>query len=211
MTPDGGIGNRKTEKIKKTNPQNWQFADFGDFFVKNTKISLFRCEKKSYNMLWVNKSLMMVGCIFSFDFVGTKYKDLWRGKQKMEKQKQKVRRFSIRWKIIVPACIIVILMAVVMGANSYVKIRNGMVEMGGEEAAMAVKIVVSAVDGDALETVTADSVGSDAYNDIYNDISNARNQCGDKIIYLYTLYTDGSTVYYGIDTDTIDPCEYGEV
>ncbi|MCM1106405.1 MAG: methyl-accepting chemotaxis protein [Blautia sp.] len=124
-------------------------------------------------------------------------------------KKQKTRRMSIRWKITIPAAFIVVMIAVVMGVNSYVAVHNGMLEMGVEEAQMAARIAAAMVDGDALETINADSVGSDVYNQLYDSMVSVRDDCGIK--YMYTIYTDGSSAYYSIDTDEVNPCAYGTV
>lgn len=124
--------------------------------------------------------------------------------------KQKTRRMSIRVKILLPVSVLVILICVVIGVNSYLSIKKGMVEMGVEEARMAATIAGKIVDGDQLEQITAQDEGSTQYNALLAVMTDIRDECGIK--YLYTLYTDGSQVYYGIDTDqTEDRAQFGEV
>ena len=65
----------------------------------------------------------------------------------MEKQKIKVRKLSVQLKVAILASLLLIQACVVMGLNSYSRIRTGMIEMGVEEAEMAATIAHSVVDG----------------------------------------------------------------
>lgn len=121
--------------------------------------------------------------------------------------KQKTRRLSIRWKVLLPVCVIILLISVVLGMNSYLSISNGMIEMGVEEATMAANIAAANVDAGLLASMNTDLVGSEGYESLMDQMTKTRDMCG--IRYLYTLYTDGSRVYYGIDTDTLQPSAFG--
>lgn len=123
-------------------------------------------------------------------------------------EKRKTRRLSIRWKILLPACAIVVLLSLVLGINSYKSITDGMVEMGVEEAAMAANIAMMTIDGDQLSQVTKDTLGDANYEALYAKMNALKQQCG--ILYLYTIYIDGGKVYYWIDTDPENPGEYGQ-
>lgn len=123
-------------------------------------------------------------------------------------EKRKTRGLSIRWKILIPACIIVVLLSLILGINSYKSIMDSMVEMGVEEAAMAANIAMMTIDGDQLSAVTADTIGDANYEALYARMNDLKDKCG--ILYLYTIYTDGSKVYYWIDTDPENPGEYGQ-
>ncbi len=113
--------------------------------------------------------------------------------------RKKTRRLSIRTKILVPTSVLIILLCVVMGVSSYVRTREGLVAMGVEEARMAAVISVKVIQGDSLKKAVQEGEQSAAYQEMASTMRNIREDCGIK--YLYTLYTDGSRVYYGIDTD----------
>ena len=116
---------------------------------------------------------------------------------------------SIRMKILVPATVLIIAICVSMGIYSYTCIHDGMVEMGVEEAQMAAQIVVDILDADILETLEPGCEGKKEYQLLLKDLRNAQNRYG--IAYLYTLYTDGSNVYYGVDADSSEAhCAFGE-
>lgn len=114
--------------------------------------------------------------------------------------KTKVRRLSIRWKIMIPATILIIIMCTVIGVNSYSRIKTGMIQLGIEEAQMAASIAVFAVDGDSLSQVKAGYESTEDYQKNLTALRNIKELCG--IAYLYTLHTDDNAgLYYGIDTD----------
>ncbi len=48
--------------------------------------------------------------------------------------KTKVKKLSIRWKILIPSTILVIAMCAVIGLNSYNRIKTGMIQLGVEQA-----------------------------------------------------------------------------
>ncbi|MCI9526083.1 MAG: methyl-accepting chemotaxis protein [Lachnospiraceae bacterium] len=117
-------------------------------------------------------------------------------------KRKKTRGLSIRTKILVPTSILIVLLCIVMGVSSYIRTRDGLVAMGVEEARMAAVISVKVIDGDALEKAVQTGEQSTEYQEMASSMNAIREDCGIK--YLYTLYTDGSQVYYGIDTDKTD-------
>lgn len=113
--------------------------------------------------------------------------------------KQKTRRLSIREKILWPAILLILAVCIILGLTAYVNINKGMVAMGVEEAQMAAKVAQSAVDGDLVKTLKAGDEETEAYQTLITAMRDVQQNFG--IAYLYTLYTDGSKVYYGVDTD----------
>lgn len=116
--------------------------------------------------------------------------------------KAKTRKLSIRTKILLSSGILVVLICMFIGINSYLQIKNNMILMGVEEADMASNIAIQMVDGDLLSNLHPGDEDSEEYVQVLNALRKARDVCG--IEYLYTLYTDGQTVYYGVDTDETD-------
>lgn len=90
----------------------------------------------------------------------------------------------------------------VMGLNSYLHIKDGLVAMGVEEAQMAAVISTKVIDAGQLAAISEDKVGSGEYNALFDSMNGVKEDCGIK--YLYTLYTDGDKVYYGIDADNTE-------
>ena len=117
-------------------------------------------------------------------------------------EKRKARGIGIRTKILLPTTVVIILLCVVMGMNSYQRTKEGFVEMGVEEAQMAAVISARTIDADQLAGMSAEDQGSAEYNALLESMRSVKEDCG--IQYLYTLYTDGNKVYYGIDTDNTE-------
>lgn len=117
----------------------------------------------------------------------------------MNKGKIRTRRLTIRAKILIPSIIIVVLVCGLMGYNSYMRFEKSMVRMGVEEADMAATIVVDSLDANLVSEVTVGSEGTQVYQNLQGDLRKKQKTCG--IAFLYTLYTDGKKVYYGVDSD----------
>ena len=114
--------------------------------------------------------------------------------------RKKVRKWSIRYKILVPSGILVMIMCIIMGLNAYSRIRSGMIALGVEEARMAAAMAESAVDGDTIREIREGAEGSEAYETTLSTLREVQQICG--IEFLYTLYSDdNSSVHYGVDTD----------
>lgn len=112
----------------------------------------------------------------------------------------KVRRLSVRWKILIPATVLIIVMCVIMGANAYIRIKTGMIQLGVEEALMAASVAQSVVNGDNLANIGEGFENTDAYQDTLTDLRQIQGIC--DIAYMYTLHTDDNAhLYYGVDTD----------
>lgn len=117
----------------------------------------------------------------------------------MNKGKIRTRGLTIRAKILIPSIIIVVLVCGLMGYNSYTRFEESMVRMGVEEADMAATIVADSLDVNLLSEVTVGSEGTQVYQNLQGDLRKKQKACG--IAFLYTLYTDGKKVYYGVDSD----------
>lgn len=114
-------------------------------------------------------------------------------------ERGKIRGISIRAKILFPTSVLIILLCVVMGTNSYRRTKEGLVAMGVEEAKMAAIISTKVIDGEQVAELSAEKNESAEYKKLLESMFGLKKDCGIK--YLYTLYTDGDKVYYGIDAD----------
>lgn len=116
--------------------------------------------------------------------------------------KRKTRGIGIRAKILIPTSMAIILLCVVMGFNSYQRTKEGLVEMGVEEAQMAAVISARVIDAGLVAEMSAETQNSEEVSALLQTMLELKQSCG--IQYLYTLYTDGNRVYYGIDADNTD-------
>lgn len=129
--------------------------------------------------------------------------------EKAKVRKEKTRKSSIRFKIMLPSCLLVTIICVLLGAMSYRSIKDGMVGMGVEGARMAAQIATDVIDPDILSTLTPGCENSAEYRLQLAKMRAEKDKYG--IAFLYTLYTDGSQVYYGVDTDESEQqAEYGK-
>ncbi len=86
-----------------------------------------------------------------------------------------------------------------------------MVSMGIEQAEIAAKVAVGQIDASVADLKPGDE-GSPEYEGMLQALLDAKHTC--SVAYLYTLSTDGSAVFYGIDTDEYEelrPVFEGEV
>ena len=130
-------------------------------------------------------------------------------KQKKKKKKIKTRGLNIQAKIMIPAVIVVVLLAALMGVNSYLRLKDSLSSMGVEMAKMSTDMAMASIDASLIPDIKEGSEYSEAYYDINRILRQQKDACG--IANLYTLYTDGSTIYYGVDTDTENPNAPGTV
>ena len=137
-----------------------------------------------------HRSIMCYTCAIHVDI---------RRSVEMNKGKIRTRRLTIRAKILIPSIIIVVLVCGLMGYNSYTRFEKSMVRMGVEEADMAATIVADSLDANLVYKVTVGSEGTQVYQNLQGDLRKKQKACG--IAFLYTLYTDGKKVYYGVDSD----------
>lgn len=113
--------------------------------------------------------------------------------------KQKTRKMSVRMKILLSASVIIIMICTILGSVTYQCIKDRMIDMGIEEANMAATIALKFIDGDMAGRLEPGCEGGEEYQTLILSMRDVQKDCG--IAYLYTLYTDGSKVYYGVDTD----------
>ena len=113
--------------------------------------------------------------------------------------KQKTRKLSIRYKIIFPATFLIILVCLIIGGNSYMRIRNSMIDMAVEEASLAAKIAAKSVNPTWVAGSASEKEGSITYNLLLSQLTKLRDECG--MLYMYTVYLADGKSYYGLDTD----------
>ncbi len=118
---------------------------------------------------------------------------------KEKTERQKTRKLSIKTKIMVPVGLLIVLICVILGFTAYHSIHSGMVQMGVEQADMAATMALKVVDGDMLSGAGAGFEETAEYQELLVSMRDIQKSCG--IAFLYTLYTDGSAVYYSLDTD----------
>lgn len=124
--------------------------------------------------------------------------------------KQKTRKLSIRMKLLFTTGALILAICLAMGISFYFSIHNEMVAMGVEEAQMAAQVAKDVIDGDLVAELEPGCENKESYQTLLTVMREVKANFGIK--YLYTLYTDGSKVYYGVDTDVSeDQAEVGQL
>ncbi len=123
--------------------------------------------------------------------------------------KQKTRKLSIRYKIILPSTFLIILVCLIIGGNSYTRIQNSMIEMAVEEASLAAKFAANSVNPAWIPDIVPGAEGSVIYNLLLKQLTGLREECG--MLYMYTIYLENGQSYYGLDSDESENhCMIGE-
>lgn len=113
---------------------------------------------------------------------------------------EKTRKMGIRNKIILPAAIMIVMVGIALGIPWYSSMEEELTSLGGQQAQMAGKVAVSVVDTDLVQALEPGCESTEGYQTLLTSLREVQQEYG--MLYLYTLYTDGKTVYYGVDTDT---------
>lgn len=123
--------------------------------------------------------------------------------------KQKTRKLSIRYKIILPSTFLIILVCLIIGGNSYMRIQSSMIEMAVEEATLAAKVAAKSVNSAWIPDIVPGAEGTVVYNLLFKQLNGLRDECG--MLYMYTVYLENGESYYGLDTDESENhCMIGE-
>ena len=133
-----------------------------------------------------------------------------KSEKKQKAFKQKVRRISIWWKLLVPVNIVILLLCGTLGVFSYNTLEEELLAMGQIQAITVARLAATDLAPEIVEQITEPGMeGADLYKS-QQDILIHYQEKG-NVLYIYTLYTDGKNVYYGVDADTTETaCAIGE-
>lgn len=122
--------------------------------------------------------------------------------QKSRAKKQKVRRISIRYQLLVPVGLIMILLVVIIGFSVYNETKKGYIEMALEQADVVAALVADSIDGEEMEQLNQDGTKSEHYLPLLKSMKRKQEKYG--LAFLYTVYKDDGKLCYGIDTDSTE-------
>lgn len=124
--------------------------------------------------------------------------------------KQKVRRLSIWVKFLLPVSAVVLIVCALLSIFSYMTLQEEMIAMGQTQAQTVAALTAGSLDADILAEITEPGMENTAgYLEQQKVLINAQEK--GNVLYIYTLYTDGAVVYYGVDADkTETACAVGE-
>ena len=113
------------------------------------------------------------------------------------------KKVSIKWKILTPVLIVNILVCATMGSILGVRMSNTTSELAAQQALVAARITAKAVDVDTIVQLKPGEEHTDRYIDAAVALDAARAEAG--VLYAYTLTTDGTQVYYGLEASMEEP------
>ncbi|MBR4795482.1 MAG: methyl-accepting chemotaxis protein [Lachnospiraceae bacterium] len=123
----------------------------------------------------------------------------------------RTKGLSLRWRIIIPAAATVLVSCLFITIVMIVSAKRGYTDLGVSQAKMIASVAAGEVEGDLHERVVSNgSESSSEFGQIQENLTRLKESSG--ILAVYTLYTDGTKVYYGVDTTAADGthCALGE-
>lgn len=125
-------------------------------------------------------------------------------------KKQKVRKLSIWIKLLLPVSIVVLGVCSLLSAFSYITLQEEMIEMGQIQAQTVAALTAGNLDAEVVAQITEPGMEDTQMYKSQQKVLITAQEKG-NVLYIYTLYTDGTTVYYGVDADTTETaCAIGE-
>ena len=123
-------------------------------------------------------------------------------------RKRKVRKVSIVYKMLIIAMIITFIFSGAVGFLSNVRAKERILELVGNECSVVGELTSTLIDYSELSNVRPGNNNQEYVDYVKTELNKIANISDIK--YIYTLYKDGNSVYYGIDADTENPCDIGE-
>ena len=129
---------------------------------------------------------------------------------KVKVKNQKVRKRSIRWKLLLPVAAVIAVVCSLLSAFAYMTVQEEMIAMGQLQAKTVASLAEANLEAEVIAQITKPGMeDTDLYKSQQEILINVQER--GNVLYIYTLYTDGQTVYYGVDADTTETaCAIGE-
>ncbi len=124
--------------------------------------------------------------------------------------KQKVRKISIWWKLLIPVNAILLAVCTLLSVFAYMTLQEEMMSMGQMQSQTVAALAVANLDPEVIAQITEPGMeDTEAYKSQQEELIHVQEK--GNVLYIYTLYTDGKKVYYGVDADTTETaCAIGE-
>jgi len=125
------------------------------------------------------------------------------GKTKKEKSgfyaggRHKTRKMRITTKVIIPTAFVIVAVCAVMAYMFKARMETDMIASGAQVAKYVGTKAVDELDGNLLDKLKPGGENSGAYTALKNSMTDTIK--GSPIKSIYTLYTDGQSVYYGTE------------
>lgn len=128
------------------------------------------------------------------------------------KQKQSLRntvRFGVKAKILIPVIVVNVIVCATLGIFLERRMQNTATELAAELALIAAQSIADSIDPSDLLGLQEGDETTDTYQRVAAAMDSARAEAG--VLYAYTLTTDGTNVYYGVEAAQEEPEPIGSV
>ena len=113
------------------------------------------------------------------------------------------KRTSVKWKILIPVLVVNIIVCATMGSVLGIRMSNTTSDLAAQQALVAARITSKAVNVDEIIKLNPGDDHTQIYMDAATALEAARIEAG--VLYAYTLTTDGTQVYYGVEAAMDEP------
>ncbi len=121
---------------------------------------------------------------------------------------RKTRKLSMTVKLLLMTCLVVWGAICLIVTFTILARTKDYKNLAGKEAVAISVLIQEHMDKDVLKKAVANGSDSAEFKQIKQQLTDYIEKTDMK--YIYTLWTDGETVYYGIDGDPEEPVDYGE-
>lgn len=118
------------------------------------------------------------------------------------KTKYKNRKMGIKYKILIPSSLIIVVVCLLIGRFSYTGIREGMVSMGIDQAKLAANAASKMITADLYANLLSGTDNQVQFEELVSILKQAKENYNIK--YVYTLYAKADEVFYSVDADDTD-------
>lgn len=123
-------------------------------------------------------------------------------------KKTKVRKLGIAAKILLPATLVLIITCSIIGAQSYMSSKKGMVNLGRKMSETVARAATSSVDRNSLKSIAEGKAGSTTQQTFHQTLIGLQSKY--DVTYIYALYKDGDKTVYAGDSAEEDPASLGD-
>ena len=118
-------------------------------------------------------------------------------------------KMKLSTKYLILICVVMIAVNLVMGIVLAGQSKQAMITLINDRMEDISNTAAAALDGDVLEKITAQDVGSDEYNEILNTLRLFQDNA--DLEYIYTIQDEGNEEFaFIIDPDPISPGAFGD-
>ena len=114
-------------------------------------------------------------------------------------RKRKIRFLSIRQKFVLIASVCIMLVSISIGVIAYSSMESELLLMAADKAQAIGVLAAKQIDKNVIVRFGPGDERLSQYVGIRDQLIDIKESS--NVLYMYTLYTDGTTVYYGVDGD----------